>query len=72
MTVQEVQKAIQGLSPEERAEFRLWFAQHDGDEWDKQIESDAQAVRLDWLADDAFAASNRFTSAKPAPNGGTP
>jgi hypothetical protein len=36
-------------------EFRRWFAQFDGEAWDKQIESDAAAGRLDRLADEALA-----------------
>lgn len=52
-TVQEIEAAVRQLSPDERAAFRAWFAQFDADEWDRQIEADVAAGRLDWLAQEA-------------------
>jgi hypothetical protein len=52
-TVQEIEAAVRQLSPDERAAFRAWFAEFDADEWDRQIEADVTAGRLDWLADEA-------------------
>ncbi len=54
-TVEEVEAAVQRLSPEERATFRAWFAVFDADEWDRQLEADVAAGRLDWLAAEALA-----------------
>jgi len=45
---------IQQMSAEELAAFRAWFAEFDAKEWDRQIERDAQAGRLDALADRAL------------------
>ena len=43
MTVQELEKAVAKLSPEELAEFRAWFQQFDMDEWDRQIARDSES-----------------------------
>jgi hypothetical protein len=50
-----VQQAVECLSPLELAAFRQWFAEFDADAWDKQIEADAQAGRLDAFAAEALA-----------------
>jgi hypothetical protein len=55
MSVEEIEKAITKLSPEERAKFRAWWQTFDGDEWDRQIESDLKAGRFDAMADEAVA-----------------
>lgn len=54
-TVEELEAAVQRLSPDERAAFRAWFAEFDAQEWDRQLESDIAAGRLDWLAAEALA-----------------
>lgn len=51
--VDELERQIQGLSPEELAAFRKWFAEFDADAWDRQIEADAEAGKLDSLAERA-------------------
>lgn len=53
-TVEELEAAVQRLSPDERAAFRAWFAEFDAQEWDRQLESDIAAGRLDWLAAEAL------------------
>jgi hypothetical protein len=45
---------VRGLSPDQFAAFRAWFAEFDAALWDKQIEADAAAGRLDALADEAL------------------
>ena len=52
-TVKELEEALQRLSPEERAAFRDWYAEFDAAEWDRQLEADAAAGRLDWLVAEA-------------------
>ncbi len=54
-TIEEVEAAIRRFSPEDRAAFRAWFAEFDANEWDKQLEADVAAGRLDWLAAEALA-----------------
>ncbi len=54
-TVEELEAAVERLSPVDRAAFRAWFAEFDAQEWDRQLESDASAGRLDWLVVEALA-----------------
>ena len=53
-TVPEIEKAVRQLSAEELAEFRRWFAEFDAELWDRQIERDATAGKLDALANEAL------------------
>jgi hypothetical protein len=53
-TIQEIEQAIRQLSPEELAAFRVWFREFDAGMWDKQLEEDVAAGRLDKLADEAL------------------
>jgi hypothetical protein len=48
--IERIEKDIQALSPEELAQFRAWFLEYDWAIWDRQIERDAEAGRLDDLA----------------------
>jgi len=47
MSVEELENAITQLSPEEMATFAQWFDQFRADRWDRQIEADIRAGRLD-------------------------
>jgi len=51
--IQEIESAVQKLTPQELVAFRTWFAEFDGDAWDRQFEQDVHAGRLDWLAEEA-------------------
>jgi hypothetical protein len=53
-TVQQLEQAVRQLSPEELASFRIWFAQFDAEVWDRQIETDVLAGRLDQFGDEAL------------------
>jgi len=53
-TVKEIEDAVQRLSPVELDAFRAWFAQFDAATWDRQIEDDIAAGRLDALANEAI------------------
>lgn len=48
--IEKIEQEVQALSPEELAQFRAWFLEYDWAAWDRQIERDAQAGRLDELA----------------------
>jgi hypothetical protein len=54
--VAKLEKEIQQLSRDELAAFRDWFRRYDSDEWDREIEKDVLAGRLDRLAEEAIAA----------------
>lgn len=53
-TVEEITAAIEQLSIEDVARIRAWLAGYSERLWDKQIERDAQAGRLDSLIDSAL------------------
>ena len=54
--VEKLENEVQQLNPDELAAFREWFRRYDSDEWDKEIERDVSAGRLDKLAEEAIAA----------------
>jgi hypothetical protein len=53
--VDEIEQAVLRLTPAELALFRTWFAEFDAEAWDRQIQEDVSAGRLDALADEAIA-----------------
>jgi hypothetical protein len=52
--VEEIENQVQDLSPEELTAFREWFAKFDAENWDRQIENDVKAGKLDRLAKQAL------------------
>ncbi|HUM14902.1 MAG TPA: hypothetical protein VL086_04365 [Candidatus Nitrosotalea sp.] len=48
--IEKIEQEVQALSPEELAQFRAWLLEYDWTAWDRQIEHDSQAGRLDDLA----------------------
>ena len=48
--IEKIEQEVQALSPDELAKFRAWFLEYDWAAWDRQLERDAQAGRLDELA----------------------
>jgi hypothetical protein len=56
MTTEDIEKAVEQLSPRELARFRAWFEAFDAGQFDAAIERDAQAGKLDGLAEEALAA----------------
>ena len=53
--VEKLELLIKSLSPEELAQFREWFAEFDAQIWDRQIETDTAAGKLDRLIEDSMA-----------------
>lgn len=49
--VEKLEKEVQKLSHLELATFRKWFYRFDAEEWDRQIEEDILAGKLDKLAE---------------------
>lgn len=45
----ELKTEIERLSPEEFAELVRWLSEKDWERWDKQIEADSAAGKLDFL-----------------------
>jgi hypothetical protein len=54
MSIEDLEKAVAGLPPDQYAEFRAWFETFEADRFDRKIERDAQAGKLDRLADQAI------------------
>ncbi|HEX5279111.1 MAG TPA: hypothetical protein VFW28_03440 [Micropepsaceae bacterium] len=53
--LEEIEKAVAALPPEQLAKFREWFDQFAGDLFDTKIERDVKAGRLEQLAERALA-----------------
>jgi hypothetical protein len=49
MPLEEIEKQITQLSPEELKKFSAWFDDYMSDEWDRQIERDVNAGKFDPL-----------------------
>ena len=59
MSVKELQSAVSSLPPEELDRFSRWFEEFLADQWDRRIEADILAGRLDAAgrrADEEFEA----------------
>jgi len=48
--VEQIESEIRQMTPEELANFRAWFAEFDAQCWDRQLEEDVKAGKLDELA----------------------
>jgi hypothetical protein len=55
MTLEDIEKAIADLSAEQLDRFRAWFEKFEAARFDQKIERDAEAGRLDQLAEQALA-----------------
>jgi hypothetical protein len=60
--VKTLEKEISEISRDELTTLRDWFAKFDADAWDRQIESDVQAGKLDKLAAKALSEHKRGES----------
>ena len=47
MSIEQLEKAIASLPRDEFARLAAWFAEYEAAEWDRQIEEDQRAGRLD-------------------------
>jgi hypothetical protein len=54
--LEQIEKSVAELSPEELKAFTKWFAELQAELWDRQMEADAQAGKLDKFAEKALAA----------------
>ena len=53
MNLQELEQAIRQLPAAELSEFARWFEEYLADAWDRRIEADIQAGRLNAAGDQA-------------------
>lgn len=61
--VEAIEEQIEKLSPEELAAFRRWYATLDAGKWDRHLEADVKAGKLNPLADKALCVHS-FSQAK--------
>jgi hypothetical protein len=54
MSIEDLEKAAASLPPDQYAQFRTWFEAFEADRFDRKIARDAQAGKLDCLADRAI------------------
>jgi len=47
MTIEDIEVAVTKLPPDQFARFAEWFADYQAEMWDRQIEDDLRAGRLD-------------------------
>lgn len=52
--LEQIEKSVSELSPEELQAFASWFDNLQAKRWDSQFEADAGSGRLDVLADNAL------------------
>lgn len=53
--VEEIERAVRQLPPQDLREFRQWFQRFEDELWDQQIERDVRDGRLDAFADEALS-----------------
>ena len=56
-TIEEIEVAIEQLPRDQLFKLANWISSKFADEWDKQIQEDIEAGRLDQLAQDALSES---------------
>jgi len=53
-TVEHIQSTIKLLSPTEYTRLKHWFTEREWQLWDRQIEMDSEAGKLDFLIEEAL------------------
>ena len=54
-TLEDIEKAVAELPPDQLMRFRAWFEEFEAAGFDQRIERDAEAGKLDQLAEQALA-----------------
>ena len=54
-TLEDIERAVAGLSLDQLKQFRAWFEQFEAAHFDQTIERDAKSGKLDRLAEQALA-----------------
>lgn len=60
-SIAKIKEEILALSETDYQQLRQWFNELDKDEWDRQIEEDANAGKLDFLIAEAREAKEKGT-----------
>lgn len=64
MTIDDIEKAVAKLPPDQFAKFREWFEAFDAARFDQKIERDVRAGKLDGFAEQAVADHHKGRSRK--------
>lgn len=59
MTVEQLQVEIEALPESDFARLRQWFIDRRWERWDRQVEFDVAAGKLDFLLDEAASAKTQ-------------
>ena len=59
--IAEIKQAILELNEADYVELRRWFSELDWEKWDREIEEDVAAGRLDFLKEEALEAKKNGT-----------
>jgi hypothetical protein len=59
--IEELKTDIERLSSEEAAELFRWLSEREWESWDKEMEADSQAGKLDFLVREAHQEKARGT-----------
>lgn len=54
-TIEDIERAIKSLTPDDHARLRTWFEEYDAELFDQKLERDAKAGKLDMLIAKALA-----------------
>ena len=57
--VEKLEQAVASLAEKDYHQFRQWFQNQDWEKWDREIEADSKAGRLDFLMDEAAEAKSK-------------
>ncbi|MDE0017760.1 hypothetical protein F4009_06860 [Candidatus Poribacteria bacterium] len=60
-SITKIQEEILALSETDYQQLKQWLHELDKDEWDRQIEEDSNAGKLDFLITEALEAEERGT-----------
>lgn len=52
--IEKIEHQIEALTAQELAEFRRWYREFDAEAWDRQVQDDIQANKLDVFAEEAL------------------
>ena len=63
-SITEIQQAILSLPKSDYLRLRNWFNELDWEKWDRQIETDSENGKLDFLIAEAFEAKEKGTLKK--------
>lgn len=59
--IAKIQQEILSLPQADYVQLRQWFSELDWEKWDRQIESDSDAGKLDFLIDEALEEKEKGT-----------